>query len=105
MTDPAPRPAKVAPRIGLSALEWRLYLMTALAAIYTAVWLTLAADVEPPVTAAAQPAPTTAPTTAPIATGRPAARPTAPRATGPRPTRAAPRVATTRRVRVRTRSS
>ena len=119
-TDPrAPRRAKLAPRIGLSALEWRLYLLSGLAAVYTAAWLAMAAGVEvAPVAMAPDDTPAAAPATVwidqlPLA-ARPVvvlpagwmlASPATPVTTvraAPPATRATP---TPRRVRVRTRSS
>ncbi|MCE9575896.1 MAG: hypothetical protein K8W52_22285 [Deltaproteobacteria bacterium] len=116
-----PRRAKQAPRIGLSAQEWRLYLLSGLAAVYTAAWLALAAGVDPaPVASAPGDAPAVAPGPATVWIDQlpPAARPvvvlppgwmlaspsttvTTVRAAIPA-TRATP---TPRRVRVRTRSS
>jgi hypothetical protein len=45
-TDRA-RAARPVARITLSALEWRLYLVTALAVVYTAAWIALAAAIDP----------------------------------------------------------
>ena len=116
-TEPPARGAKIPPRIGLSALEWRLYLVTGLAAIYTAAWLAMAAAVPPPMAAAGaeEPAAAAAPATVWIDQLPPAAQPVVVLPAGwmraspatPVVRAAAPvvRATPTRRVRVRTRSS